>query len=479
VSVRRRAAIGVVLALVVLGPGTTPTAAGGPVATGEPQLESAPQRYVDLVFPSAAVVSDVEYGESVNVDGVLESHYADIYTPTGDTATERPLVIWIHGGAFAAGNRGQMSGFATDSARRGFVSASISYRLRPDGDVYDPGQLAETLETIRDAGHDAQAAVRYFRAHAATYGIDPDRIVVGGYSAGAVTALWANFNEELAEEAPWGDQPSGVSAALSLAGAYGGTPVPGDPPIAMFHGDGDTTVPYAHGVSQCNSQLAAGNVCELTTYDTTHLLSPWYPEIRELTADFLYRFVTCGLSFTDVPPTHAFCADIDWMVTNGLSEGYTDGSFRPPATLTRQAAVAILSRAIGGLCDPPDPGFTDVPPTHPFYDEIAWATENGIVGGYSDGTFRPAGVVTRQALVSFLWNADDAPTGAPDPGFPDVPPGHPFFAPIAWAVDEGIVGGYADGTFRPAAPVTRQAASAFFHRWNDDGTFVSVGCEPF
>ncbi len=92
--------------------------------------------------------------------------------------------------------------------------------------------------------------------------------------------------------------------------------------------------------------------------------------------------------------------------------------------------------------------FPDVAGSHPFFTEIAWAADRGITTGYPDGTFRPAAEVTRQAYIAFLYRlAGDAsvPADAPDrvaEGFSDVPPSHPFATEIAWAAERGITTGY-------------------------------------
>ncbi|OWY61537.1 hypothetical protein B7486_63275, partial [cyanobacterium TDX16] len=103
---------------------------------------------------------------------------------------------------------------------------------------------------------------------------------------------------------------------------------------------------------------------------------------------------------------------------------------------------------------------------HAFYDEIAWAVATDVANGYSNNTFRPGNAVSRQAMAAFLYGALDGagdPT-PPNPGFPDVSPSHPFFEEIAWLVDAGIADGYADGRFKPSAPITRQAMAAFLFR---------------
>ena len=96
---------------------------------------------------------------------------------------------------------------------------------------------------------------------------------------------------------------------------------------------------------------------------------------------------------------------------------------------------------------------------------IWWAAAEGITTGYVDGTFRPTSPVTRQAWMAFQWRAAGEPAPAcGDADFSDVADSHEFVEPITWAACEGITSGYGDGTFRPGATVSRQAAVAFLVR---------------
>ena len=173
-----------------------------------------------------------------------------------------------------------------------------------------------------------------------------------------------------------------------------------------------------------------------------------------------------SLAFSDVGTDHPFFDEIAWLVGSGITDGFADGTFRPTEVVTRQAAAAFLYRLAGEPTGPfDDPGFADVGADHPFRDAIAWAAAEGITEGYADDTFRPTGPVTRQAVVTFLFRFAGEPVGPHgDPGFTDVDEDHLFYEAIAWAADDGVVDGYADGTFRPAHDVTRQAIAAFLHR---------------
>lgn len=184
-----------------------------------------------------------------------------------------------------------------------------------------------------------------------------------------------------------------------------------------------------------------------------------------------------GPAFQDVPSTHPFAGDINWMAGHGITGGFAGGNFRPTGAVARMAMAAFLYR----YADSPEgenppcatAPFTDVATSHPFCGEIEWMTDQGIAGGYPDGTFRPAALISRQAMSAFLYRLAGSPAGE-DPeclgtGEPvtiDVPASHPFCGEIAWMLESGITTGYPDGTFRPGANVTRQSMAAFIHRFD-------------
>jgi hypothetical protein len=173
--------------------------------------------------------------------------------------------------------------------------------------------------------------------------------------------------------------------------------------------------------------------------------------------------------FPDVAPSFQFFEQISWMVHEELTTGYDDGTFRPAATLTRQAVAAFLYRYAGEppFAPPADPTFSDVGTAHAFFHEIEWAVDEGLVAGFSDGTFKPAGVITRQAVAAFLYRLrGEPPVGLPPtPTFSDVGPSNNFYAEIEWMAGTNVGGGFADGTFKPRSAVTRQSLSAFLFRF--------------
>lgn len=174
--------------------------------------------------------------------------------------------------------------------------------------------------------------------------------------------------------------------------------------------------------------------------------------------------------FGDVPSTHPFSSQITWMFNRGITTGYSDGTYRPGGSINRDAMAAFLFRYAGadieGYEAPAEPIFDDVPTSHPFYREISWMAETGISTGYADGTYRPNAPVSRDAMAAFLYRFAGGPAPAnPRPAsFSDVPASHPFFTQITWLASAGITTGYPGGTYRPTQAISRDAMAAFLAR---------------
>ena len=255
------------------------------------------QRYLQPVFGSTAKTANVVYGSATNVRGVLETLAMDVYQPQGDTLSARPLVIFIHGGGFVGGDKGT-SQFVTlwqEFAKRGYVTASINYRL----------DTVMVSRAIVNAMHDARAAVRYFRKNATHYCLDTARIAIGGGSAGAYTSLsvaYVDKASELQQLSGTGDvegrsgnlgYSSRVRACLDYWGALLDTAAietANDPPVLIIHGTEDNTVPFTHA-----TKLDA-RASHLGLYHEFFPLlgeghGPWgqMDSIVNTTARFLYR----------------------------------------------------------------------------------------------------------------------------------------------------------------------------------------------
>lgn len=106
--------------------------------------------------------------------------------------------------------------------------------------------------------------------------------------------------------------------------------------------------------------------------------------------------------FRDMSPSSMFYKETAWAAAKGIVQGWTDGTFRPTAPIQRAAIAAMLMRAAGGTGQTARTPFRDVPASHQFAKEIGWAANNGITRGWSDGTFRPWEPTNRDAMAAFM-----------------------------------------------------------------------------
>ncbi|MCL2593947.1 MAG: S-layer homology domain-containing protein [Promicromonosporaceae bacterium] len=176
-----------------------------------------------------------------------------------------------------------------------------------------------------------------------------------------------------------------------------------------------------------------------------------------------------GQRFSDVPRTHPFHRQIEWMAEMGITTGYGDGTFRPGEPVSRQAMAAFIYRATatpGRFNAPATATFGDVPRGSQFHRYVEWMNRHQITTGHADRTFRPTAPVERQAMAAFLFRAAGCPTfnGTMYATFTDVGWGGAFHHEIEWLRARGITTGHPDGTYRPTQPVTREAMAAFIYR---------------
>ena len=235
-----------------------PLAAAVALAVGcsvPPPPGAAPLRYRDVIFPNLTITQGLVYGSAPDLSGNPVTLTLDMYRPSGDTQTSRPAIVLVHGGGFYSGDstNAAMVKMANNFAKRGYVAVSINYRLLGDGNCAgeDPPSQ-QCVNAAFAAQHDAQAAVRWLRANAAAYGVDPTRIAIGGGSAGAVTALAVAVNSGDPGNSGNPGYSSKVGAAIAISGFLphdeSSLYDTGDSPILMFNGTADPVVDYGKGV---------------------------------------------------------------------------------------------------------------------------------------------------------------------------------------------------------------------------------------
>jgi len=290
------------------------------------------QRYLTPVFDEVAVSQNIEYGSAMNYLGEEELLLLDFYEPVGDDLTRRPLVIFAHGGGFVdvtqSKNLLHIEAYCDSLARRGYVVASIDYRL--DQSICN--------RAVINAMHDMRAAIRYFKKEQSNFGIDTSVVVVTGESAGAITALTTAYinsevevlyppnNPQSLDQTIQGNSgnPGFSSKPLAVMCLCAGTETSLgevlfdtlainnnlDPPLLQIHGTADFLIPISKALEV--SLRAANLELPFLFYPlqgANHC--PWFFPLEnswayldtlvELTVPFLHAATTLSTSIDNIP----------------------------------------------------------------------------------------------------------------------------------------------------------------------------------
>jgi acetyl esterase/lipase len=263
----------------------------------------------------------------------------DLYQPPGNRTA--PLVVFVHGGGWAVGTKRTTANYAdwpgvlAAIAEKGFVVVSVEYRL--SGEAAFPAPVQDIL-----------AAVRFLRAQSGTYGIDPNRVVLWGGSAGAHLAALAAF--ACHTPAFGGDASSTEPCAQGFVGWYGPYDIAGmfaammkapagslfpeqkreldrsigffgcpnavcppgalenaspltyvtsaSPPALLLHGDADTVAPVSQSQALDNALKAAGVAVEMVTYPGVN--HGWVGASAEVTGEASRRALTRTIEYLEM-----------------------------------------------------------------------------------------------------------------------------------------------------------------------------------
>ncbi len=184
-------------------------------------------------------------------------------------------------------------------------------------------------------------------------------------------------------------------------------------------------------------------------------------------------FAYDGLPFTDVEKSYWAYDSILSVTSRGLLRCDSTLAFRPGDALTRAELVKALYQLAGSpVVIQSIPGFEDVQDGGDYLNALTWAVGNKLVNGYSDNTFRPNEVVSRQQLAAFLYRWEQHRGGGFQGAwmflldYPDRDSISEYaYEGVAWCVTNNILSGRSDGTLAPNASVTRAAASAMLERY--------------
>ena len=203
------------------------------------------------------------YGENYTYNNILQTLRLDLYLPHGDTFKQRPCVIFCFGGAFIQGDKKstELVYFSRLLSQKGFVCASIDYRLDNSANMSANGESGAIIRAVQDA----KAAIRFLKSKSTELGIDTTNFFIGGTSAGGVTAITLGYSQ-------YSDFPSYIQSKIdSLGGWEGHSNIltntstvkglfnfsgaildtihigAGDLPIYLNHATQDATVPFYSG----------------------------------------------------------------------------------------------------------------------------------------------------------------------------------------------------------------------------------------
>lgn len=169
--------------------------------------------------------------------------------------------------------------------------------------------------------------------------------------------------------------------------------------------------------------------------------------------------------FQDVPIDAYYYEAVKWAQKKGITGGIGNDLFGPYQSCTRAQIVTFLWRAAGS----PEPegaaaGMTDVAAGSYYEKAVAWAIENGITTGTADGLFAPDASCTRAQGMTFLFRASKASADGV-PAFSDVAADAYYAEAVKWATDNGITTGVGGGKFNPNGTCTRAQIATFLYRY--------------
>lgn len=276
-----------------------------------------------MIFKSVSITANQSYRSAGMPKAKSRDYLIDIYQPKNDSRTGRPLIIWIHGGGFKFGHKRTRGTpiWSKTFARRGYVCIAMNYRRSKRNPL---GNFREMLSSCYNAMDDLNHLVAWSKQNAGKLGIDTNRIILAGNSAGGMIALQSAYSSlnNMAVLAKRSDSltasrivnQNNAAAVINFWGAvFDSTWLKNARvPIVSAHGTLDRVVPFDHlivpvyGSAVVHRQAALFDIPNsLKAYQgyTHELQLPFHPifyskkaknrwlEAGQFAADFLYEKV--------------------------------------------------------------------------------------------------------------------------------------------------------------------------------------------
>lgn len=194
-----------------------------------------PHRYLSVISDDVRITRDVAYCQPKSNALLSDNNLLDIYEPANDKEKNRMAIVLIHGGGLSEGHKNEFTEFCTELAKRGFVVFSMNHRLKAN-----PSE--DYLRAVIDGAEDVDDAITWIKENSDKYGVDKDRIAIGGGSSGGAVALEAGYGRMTKHLS------SGAFAVLDLYGPVDfikqiGVFTEESIPALIIHGVQDAVVP--------------------------------------------------------------------------------------------------------------------------------------------------------------------------------------------------------------------------------------------
>lgn len=308
---------------------------------------------------------DVNYAPSFNNDpdpnpptSGNSRLFMDIWKPPNVMVGPlRPVIVLVHGGGCSVGERKRMAFHAKEFSKRGFVAASIDYRL------LSTEISCRSSGSIEGAGSDAKAAIRYIEANSARLNIDPNRIAIMGSSAGGRISMYASFVEgngvKQRPGAKWknsqdhANYPGKISACVEISADFW---APNEdfppkfqnnsPPLMIVHGKKDPNTWTKCSVAESNYQIALDANIYTEKYispNAEHYVLNTDDSALEKIFNFLFKVLSLGsIDCQCISPSLSF------QDKNETSRGDHSGVKHVPE-ITVGLILLILCSALGPI----------------------------------------------------------------------------------------------------------------------------------
>ena len=259
--------------------------------------------------------------------------------------------------------------------------------------------------------------------------------------------------------------------------------------VTPGQGDSKTVTLDLNAENSTNGKLTVGydtDVLTLTAVEPTDAALNSFVTAEDGTVTFAYanktavngKLATLTFSYDSSSAPKTTVATV-----TTLEEGGSQKEIAQKVTLTLKDEVVVPV----GPSEPskpstptepekPDFPFKDVTTDHPFYEDIKYVYEKGLMQGVSEDIFQSGTTTTRGMIATILYRMEGEPAVKNASSFRDVADGMYYSKAIVWAAANGIVNGYADGSFQPDQTISREQMAAILYRYAQyKGCDVSVG----